>query len=198
MGGDHQGTLDLGKGQHATSLRCARGITTLARMVGDVALGTFDLSDPEFWIAPRDYRHSAFRALRGSRRARLLRRVGVREQSAPTGSRLLGSDPVRRHLARRAATRSCSAAAEGVNIGDMPQEMNEFFGSMIAMDDPSTSACAPSSPRGSRRSRSARSRGTCAPRPRRSSTACSSSSPTASATSSSRSPHRSPCRSSAR
>ena len=27
-------------------------------------------------------------------------------------------------------------SGQGVNIGDMPQEMNEFFGSMINMDDP--------------------------------------------------------------
>ena len=33
-------------------------------MASDVALGTFALSDPEFWTASRDYRHGAFRALR--------------------------------------------------------------------------------------------------------------------------------------
>ena len=27
-------------------------------------------------------------------------------------------------------------SGQGVNIGDMPSEMDEFFGSMIAMDDP--------------------------------------------------------------
>ena len=35
-------------------------------MVSDVALGTFELSDPEFWLAPRDYRDAAFRSLRAA------------------------------------------------------------------------------------------------------------------------------------
>ena len=29
-----------------------------------VPLGSFDLSDPEFWLQPRDFREGAFRALR--------------------------------------------------------------------------------------------------------------------------------------
>ena len=29
-------------------------------------MGTFELSDPEFWTAPRDYRHGAFRSLRAA------------------------------------------------------------------------------------------------------------------------------------
>ena len=39
-------------------------------------------------------------------------------------------------------------SGKGVNIGDLPQEISEFFGSMIAMDAPRTPSCGASCSRG--------------------------------------------------
>ncbi len=38
-------------------------MTTL-ESVDEVSLDDFDLSDPEFWLAPRSFREGAFKALR--------------------------------------------------------------------------------------------------------------------------------------
>jgi cytochrome P450 len=104
-------------------------------MVGDVALGTFELSDPEFWIAPRDHRHSAFRALRAADQLVFFDEWEYENSPLPQGP---GYWAVTRYEDVWAASRSphLFMSGRGVNIGDIPQEMNEFIGSMIAMDDP--------------------------------------------------------------
>ena len=104
-------------------------------MVGDVALGTFELSDPEFWIAPRDYRHSAFRALRRADELVFFDEWEYEDSPLPKGP---GYWAVTRYEDVWAASRSPQLfmSGRGVNIGDIPQAMNEFIGSMIAMDDP--------------------------------------------------------------
>ena len=40
----------------------------------DVPLGDFDLSDVEFWTAPRDYRDGAFKTMRDTPASRSSRR----------------------------------------------------------------------------------------------------------------------------
>ena len=104
-------------------------------MVSDVALGTFELSDPEFWIAPRDFRHAAFRSLRAADELVFYDEWEFEGSPLPQGP---GYWAVTRHEDVWAASRNPHVfiSGRGVNIGDIPQEMNEFIGSMIAMDDP--------------------------------------------------------------
>ena len=104
-------------------------------MVTDVALGTFELSDPEFWIAPRDFRHDAFRSLRSADELVFYDEWEFEGSPLPKGP---GYWAVTRHEDVWAASRNPQVfiSGRGVNIGDIPQEMNEFIGSMIAMDDP--------------------------------------------------------------
>ncbi|MEO8267035.1 MAG: cytochrome P450 [Ilumatobacteraceae bacterium] len=104
-------------------------------MASDVALGTFDLSNPEFWIAPRNYRHDAFRALRHADELVFFDEWLYEGSPLPKGP---GYWAVTRYEDVWAASRAPQVfiSGRGVNIGDIPQEMNEFIGSMIAMDDP--------------------------------------------------------------
>jgi methyl-branched lipid omega-hydroxylase len=104
-------------------------------MVSDVALGTFELSDPEFWIEPRDFRHAAFRSLRTADELVFYDEWEYEGSPLPKGP---GYWAVTRYEDVWAASRSPQIfiSGRGVNIGDIPQEMNEFIGSMIAMDDP--------------------------------------------------------------
>ena len=100
-----------------------------------VANDSFDLSDPAFWIEPRNYREAAFRSLRQTPGLRFFDEWEFEGMVFPKGP---GYYAVTRHedvwQASRNAQTFCSG--QGSNIGDMPQEMNEFFGSMINMDDP--------------------------------------------------------------
>jgi cytochrome P450 len=104
-------------------------------MASDVALGTFDLSDPEFWIASRDDRHDAFRALRHADELVFFDEWEYEGSPLPKGP---GYWAVTRYDDVWTASRTPHVfiSGRGVNIGDIPQEMNEFIGSMIAMDDP--------------------------------------------------------------
>jgi methyl-branched lipid omega-hydroxylase len=104
-------------------------------MVSDVALGTFELSDPEFWIAPRDFRHAAFQSLRAADELVFYDEWEFEDSPLPKGP---GYWAITRHEDVWAASRNPQVfiSGRGVNIGDIPQEMNEFIGSMIAMDDP--------------------------------------------------------------
>jgi methyl-branched lipid omega-hydroxylase len=104
-------------------------------MPNDVALGTFELSDPAFWIAPREYRHAAFRTLRGADELVFYDEWEYQDSPLPKGP---GYWAVTRYEDVWAASRNPQVfiSGRGVNIGDIPQEMNEFIGSMIAMDDP--------------------------------------------------------------
>ena len=100
-----------------------------------VPLGSFDLSDPEFWLQPRDFREGAFRALRDEPQLQFFKEWVFPDSPFPVGP---GYYALTRHEDVWHASRNpdlfCSG--RGSNIGDLPQEMNEFFGSMINMDDP--------------------------------------------------------------
>jgi cytochrome P450 len=104
-------------------------------MASDVALGTFDLSNPEFWLAERDHRYAAFRALRNTDELVFFDEWEFEGSPLPKGP---GYWAVTRYDDVWAASRNPHVfiSGRGVNIGDIPQEMNEFIGSMIAMDDP--------------------------------------------------------------
>lgn len=101
----------------------------------DVALGSFQLSDPEFWLLPREYREGAFATLRREQPITWFDEWEYENVPFPKGP---GYWSVVRHEDVWQANRNPQlfASGSGVNIGDMPIEIAEFFGSMIAMDDP--------------------------------------------------------------
>lgn len=100
-----------------------------------VPLSEIDLSDPEFWAKPRDWRFSAFKTLRDESPFHFFEERLIEDSPIPPGRgyrALVRHDDIW-HVSRNAA-QFCSG--EGSNIGDLPVEINEFFGSMINMDDP--------------------------------------------------------------
>ncbi len=100
-----------------------------------VALDEIDLSAVEFWTAPRDYRDAVFKTLRDTPGLLHFDERVITDAPFPPGP---GYYALTRHEDIWQVSRNpelfCSG--KGSNIGDMPQEMNEFFGSMINMDDP--------------------------------------------------------------
>ena len=103
--------------------------------IPDVALGSFNLSDPEFWIGPRDLRDGAFRALRQQSPVSWSEEWEFEGSPFPKGPgywSVVNHEDVW-HVSRNPELFS---SGRGVNIGDLPQEITDFFGSMIAMDDP--------------------------------------------------------------
>ena len=103
-------------------------------MVDAMQLGDIDLSDIEgFWTLPMVEREAAFATLRREDPIRFFEERDL--EILPTGP---GYWAVTRHAdvieASRRADLFCSG--HGTNIPDLPPEFNEFFGSMISMDDP--------------------------------------------------------------
>ena len=100
-----------------------------------VPLSDIDLSSPEFWTADRAWREEAFRTLRDEKPFAFFEERVIEDAPFPPGP---GYYAVTRHddiwQISRNAQLFCSG--KGSNIGDLPVEMNEFFGSMINMDDP--------------------------------------------------------------
>ena len=100
-----------------------------------VPLDDIDLSDPEFWTRDRAFREGAFKTLRDERPFAFFEERVIEGAPFPPGP---GYYAVTRHddiwHISRNAQLFCSG--RGSNIGDLPVEMNEFFGSMINMDDP--------------------------------------------------------------
>ena len=103
--------------------------------LADVDLGTFNLSDPEFWLAPRDVREGAFKTLRERHPVTWWDEWDFPDSPFPTGP---GYWSLVRHEDIWQVSRNPELfiSGQGVNMGDMPIEMAEFFGSMIMMDDP--------------------------------------------------------------
>ena len=101
----------------------------------DVALGSFDLSDPDFWVQPREYREGAFATLRREQPVSWFDEREFEGVPFPKGP---GYWSVANHADVWHISRNPQlfVSGRGVNIGDMPIEIAEFFGSMIAMDDP--------------------------------------------------------------
>jgi methyl-branched lipid omega-hydroxylase len=100
-----------------------------------VPLSEIDLSDPEFWAKPREWRYGAFKTLRDESPFHFFEERVVENSPIPPGRgyrALVRHDDIW-HVSRNAA-QFCSG--QGSNIGDLPVEINEFFGSMINMDDP--------------------------------------------------------------
>ena len=100
-----------------------------------IAADDVDLSDFDFWLLDRDVREAAFKRLRDMPGLHFNAERVLEDSPFPPGP---GFWSLVRHDDVWAASRNpqlfCSG--QGSNIVDLPQELNEFFGSMINMDDP--------------------------------------------------------------
>ena len=97
-------------------------------------LDEIDLSDIEgFWMRPMAERDVAFETLRREDPIRFFKEGET--EYLPAGP---GYYALTRHADIIEASRhpELFQSGKGVNVPDLPQEFNEFFGSMIAMDDP--------------------------------------------------------------
>jgi len=97
-----------------------------------------DLSDPDFWAEPPAARHAVFDRLRAERPfAHFAEPVMV--GADPEGEPGPGYFAVTRHADLDAISSQplifCSGKG-AVSIQDIPADLNEFYGSMISMDDP--------------------------------------------------------------
>ena len=100
-----------------------------------VALADIDLSDPEFWMKDRAWRDGAFKTLRDESPFQFFEERVIEGAPFPPGP---GYRAVTRHddIWHISRNPQLFCSGKGSNIGDLPVEMNEFFGSMINMDDP--------------------------------------------------------------
>ena len=99
----------------------------------DVPIDEIDLSATEFWNAPRDYRESAFAKLRNEDPFRFFEEMELAIAPKGPGYIALTRHDDIWHVSRNPQL-FCSG--KGSNIIDLSQELNEFFGSIINMDDP--------------------------------------------------------------
>jgi cytochrome P450 len=98
------------------------------------AVDDIDLSSIEFWAKPWAERDAAFATLRRERPVAFFE-----ELEMPPFPKGPGYHAVTRYADVLTASKNpevFSSAAGAVSILDMPAEMNEYFGSMISMDDP--------------------------------------------------------------
>ncbi len=104
-------------------------------MVRDMSmLDGVDLSDPEFWTRPWTERDAVFDAMRAEEPIKFFEEpdLAVLPQGPGYWSLTRHADVVE---ASRKSDLFCSGRG-GSNIGDVPDEMLEFLGSIINMDDP--------------------------------------------------------------
>ena len=97
-------------------------------------LADINLSDMEgFWTRPMVERHAAFATLRREDPIRFFPETAV--EFLPPGP---GYHALTKHADIIEVSRhpELFRSGEGVNIPDLPVEFNEFFGSMISLDDP--------------------------------------------------------------
>jgi methyl-branched lipid omega-hydroxylase len=93
-----------------------------------------DLSDNEFWGLPLPERAASFARLRAQRRPQFFA-----EPEAPFAEQGPGYYALVRHADVVEASKHpevFSSSRGATNIADLPTEFNEYFGSMINMDDP--------------------------------------------------------------
>jgi cytochrome P450 len=93
-----------------------------------------DLTEWDFWARPLDERHAAFRILRGLPRPAFFREPELSFVPPGPGYYALVTHADVVEASRRPAD-FCSGQG-AININDMPADLNEYFGSMINMDDP--------------------------------------------------------------
>jgi len=101
-----------------------------------VAVDDIDISDIEFWVRPPAEREAAFAMLRAERPLAWFEDPEIPNPIIPRGP---GYWAVTRYADVLEASRNPEVFCSGkgaVSIADFPPEMNEFYGSMISLDDP--------------------------------------------------------------
>ncbi|HKF16399.1 MAG TPA: cytochrome P450 [Candidatus Dormibacteraeota bacterium] len=98
-----------------------------------VPLEDIDLSSIEFWLAGSDYREAAFATLRQAAPVRFFE-----EAEFPWFPKGPGYWALTRYddIVEASRRPDVFCSGHGTNITDLPQQISEFFGSMINMDDP--------------------------------------------------------------
>jgi cytochrome P450 len=99
----------------------------------DVPLSDIDLGSWEFWAQDDDLREGAFATLRREAPVSFQREFVQDGVAAGRGHWAVTRFDDVFHASRHPETFS---SAQGITIGDQVPELNEYFGSMIAMDDP--------------------------------------------------------------
>jgi cytochrome P450 len=102
--------------------------------VSTPTLDAIDLSDRQFWSAPPDHKHAVFDLLRRESPFAFFAEPVV--PYLPPGP---GYHAVTRYADVATISSSPALFASGpgaVSIADMPPDLNEFYGSLISMDDP--------------------------------------------------------------
>jgi cytochrome P450 len=106
-----------------------------AAVPGDpLAIGDIDLSDPAFWGWPTAGRQAAFAVLRAREHPAFFA-----EPETPFAHGGAGYFALVRHADVSEASRHPDVFCSGqgaTSVVDLPAEFNEYFGSMINMDDP--------------------------------------------------------------
>src|SRR6202045_5226443 len=115
-------------------VRVEGGTAVTMQPPGSLAAGDIDLSDTAFWGWPAADRQAAFAVLRAREHPAFFA-----EPEAPFAERGPGYFAFVRHADVTEASRNpevfCSRRG-ATSILDLPAEFNEYFGSMINMDDP--------------------------------------------------------------
>ncbi len=100
-----------------------------------LAVDEIELSSSDFWRRPLEEREGAFQTLRRERPVSFHREP---QTSLPGLEQGPGYWAVTRHPDVLEVSRNAEVycSGKGTNIGDLPRPFQEFFGSMINMDDP--------------------------------------------------------------
>jgi cytochrome P450 len=104
-----------------------------------LTLDEIDLSDPDFWTLPWEEREGAFQLLRRERPLAFFEEPEIPGELALVIPEGPGYRAVTRHAHVSEVSRHPEIYRSGqgaTSIPDMPEEMLEFFGSMISMDNP--------------------------------------------------------------
>jgi len=102
--------------------------------MASLTIDDIDLSDIEFWARPEAEREAAFKLLRDEAPITFYEEIVLEEFPQGPGYWALTRYDDILHVSRHAEL-FCSGRG-GSNIGDIPQELAEFLGSIINMDDP--------------------------------------------------------------
>jgi methyl-branched lipid omega-hydroxylase len=99
-----------------------------------IAVDSIDLSDRDFWLEPPEVRHAVFDTLRAQRPFAFFA-----EPEIPGMDVGPGYFAITRHADLDAISSQPAIFSSGqgaVSITDIPADLNEFYGSLISMDDP--------------------------------------------------------------
>jgi len=98
-----------------------------------IPLDAINLSDIQFWTGPREIRESAFDTLRRESPVHFFAEADLEHFPAGPGYWALTKHADIWHASRNP---DLFCNGKGFNITDLPAQLSEFYGSMIAMDDP--------------------------------------------------------------